>query len=84
MQINWKVRLKNKMFWVTIIPTAFMTIQTVLDACGVTFDLTPIQDMALKIVDVVFILMAGSGVVIDMTTKGISDSDRAMGYEEPN
>ena len=35
------------------------------------------------VVDAVFALLVILGIVVDPTTAGVSDSRRAMGYEEP-
>ncbi len=81
--MNWKVRFKNKIFWITIIPALLLLAQRVLDIFGIQFNLTEIQAQILEIVDVVFVILAAIGVVTDMTTSGIGDSSRAMSYKEP-
>ena len=81
--MNLKVRLKNKTFWVTIIPVIILLITQVLSLFGVEIDLTNIQDKILDIVGIIFLLLAILGVTNDPTTSGISDSEQAMGYEEP-
>lgn len=83
MKINWKVRIKNKNFWITIIPAVLLIIQPVLTLCGVTIDLGEIGNALLAIVDAVFVVLALLGIVTDPTTKGVSDSTQAMTYEKP-
>lgn len=83
MSINWKVRIKNKIFWVTIIPSLFLLVQLVLSLFGITVDFAETQGKVLAIVDVVFAILATLGVVTDQTTHGISDSELAMTYEVP-
>lgn len=83
MKINWKVRLKNKNFWITIIPAILLVVQPVLAICGVTIDATTIGAKLLAIVDAVFVVLAILGIVTDPTTAGVSDSDQAMTYTEP-
>ena len=39
MKLNWVVRLKNKTFWVTVIPAIFVLIKTVATALGFNIDL---------------------------------------------
>lgn len=83
MKINWKVRLKNKNFWITIIPAALLIVQPVLAIFGVTIDPTTVGAKLLAIVDAVFVVLAIMGIVTDPTTAGMSDSDQAMTYEIP-
>ena len=81
--INWKVRWKNKAFWVAIIPAIILLIQAVAAVFGFTLDLGDIGEKLLVVVDCVFVVLTILGVVTDPTTKGIGDSDRAMKYDEP-
>lgn len=81
--INWKVRVKNKLFWMAFIPALFLLVQMVLSIFGVSADFAEIQGKILAAVDALFGLLAVIGVVTDHTTEGIGDSKRAMEYEEP-
>lgn len=82
--INWKVRLKNKAFWLAIIPAVLLLVQTVASVFGFAIDLGEIGDKLLDVVNAVFLVLGIIGIVADPTTKGIGDSDLAMGYQEPN
>ena len=82
--INWKVRIKNKTFWVTIIPLVLLLIQLVAGLFGFKPDFGDLGNKLLAIVDVVFAILAALGIVVDHTTTGISDSSRAMTYDKPN
>lgn len=78
MKINLKARLKNKAFLVSVIALAVSLVYHVLALFGVTpshgeSEITEILGMAVNILAVL-------GVVIDPTTEGISDSERAMTY----
>lgn len=81
--INWKVRIKNKAFWVAIIPALALVVQAVAALFGYTLDLSTTVGKILAVVDAVFAVLVILGVVNDPTTAGISDSERAKGYEEP-
>ena len=83
MNINWKVRIRNKWFWITLIPLVLLLVQQVCAVFGVTLDLGGLQDKLVAIVGTVFAILAALGVVVDMTTEGIGDSERAMAYDEP-
>ena len=81
--INWKVRIKNPAFWLALIPAVLLTIQVVLAPFGIVWDYSVLNDQLIAIVNAVFGVLAVLGIVVDMTTAGISDSQRAMGYDEP-
>ena len=83
MKINWKVRLKNKSFWLALIPALLLLIQQVCAMFGLTLDLVAIQEQLLGIIGTVFTLLALFGIANDPTTAGGSDSDQAMTYQEP-
>lgn len=82
--INWTVRLKNKAFWVAVIPAVLMLIQAVAAVFGFTMDLGEIGNKLLTVVEAVFLVLGIVGIVNDPTTAGFNDSVRAMGYNEPN
>lgn len=81
--INWKVRIKNKTFWVTIIPAILLLIEQVLNIFGVTINTTDLAKQLIEVVNTVFVILSISGIVIDHTTNGINDSYNAMQYKEP-
>lgn len=83
MKINWKVRIKNKSFWVAFVPAVLLLIQTVASVFGFAIDLGDIGNKLLAVIEAVFLVLAICGVVVDPTTPGASDSDRAMKYREP-
>lgn len=83
MSINWKVRIKNKNFWITIIPALLLFIQVVAGIFGITLDLGDLGNKLLAVVNAAFAVLSILGIVTDPTTAGISDSDQAMTYEKP-
>lgn len=83
MKVNWIVRIKNKAFWIAIIPAILLLVQQVLGIFGVQFDFGEIGNNLLGIVNTVFVVLALIGVVNDPTTAGITDSFRAQSYTEP-
>lgn len=82
--INWRVRIKNKAFWLALIPAILLLIQAVAAVFGFTIDLSDLGGKLLVVVDAVFVVLTILGIVADPTTKGISDSERAMKYDKPN
>lgn len=82
-QLNWKVRLKNKAFWLAVIPAVCLLAQQVLALAGVQWQFQPLAERLTAVVNAAFAVLAILGVVADPTTPGLSDSERAMGYREP-
>lgn len=83
MKINILVRLKNRAFWVTIIPAILLLIQCVASVFGYSLDFGMLSDKLIAVVNAVFAVLAILGIVTDPTTKGIGDSERALSYEKP-
>ena len=81
--INWLVRIKNKTFWMTIIPAVLLLIQAVAGVFGFQIDLGDVDEKLLAVVNAVFAVLAILGIVTDPTTDGVSDSTQAMAYTEP-
>ena len=81
--INWKVRIRNRIFLIEAIPALALVVQAVAGVFGWTLDLTTLVGKLLTVVDAVFALLVILGIVVDPTTAGVADSKRAMGYEEP-
>lgn len=82
--INWLVRIKNKFFWLAIIPAALLLIQVIAAVFGYTLELGDLGNKLIDVVNAVFAVLSILGVVADPTTKGIKDSENAMTYSEPN
>ena len=83
MNINWIARVKNKNFWVTLIPAVLLLIQTVAAVFGFTLDFGELGNQLLSVVNALFAVLAILGIVTDPTTAGISDSKQALTYTEP-
>ncbi len=81
MKINLKVRMKNPVFWLTIIPAVATCIYTVL---GV-FDIVPTisEETVVNGFTALVTALTTLGVLVDPTTRGVSDSERAIDYTEP-
>ncbi|MBQ6611843.1 MAG: phage holin [Oscillospiraceae bacterium] len=82
-KINWKVRIKNKMFWLALIPAALLLVQTVCSVFGIELDFGDLQDKLMAVVNALFAVLVILGIVVDPTTEGVHDSERAMSYETP-
>lgn len=82
-KINWLVRVRNKAFWVVIIPAVLLLIQAIANVFGLTIDLGNLGNNLIAVVNAVFVVLSILGIVVDPTTNGVSDSDRALTYNEP-
>lgn len=83
MKINIPVRFKNKAFWIAFIPGVLLLIELVASVFGFTLDFGELGNKLVRIVEVIFGLLALLGIVTDPTTDGFKDSIRAMQYKEP-
>ncbi|MBD7984395.1 phage holin [Sporosarcina sp. Sa2YVA2] len=83
MKINWKVRIKNKMFWLAMVPAFLLVAQIVSGWFGYELAADLIGEEAANFINAVFGLLVIIGVVVDPTTDGVDDSDQAMRYQEP-
>ena len=83
MKLNLLVRIRNKAFWVALIPMVLLLIQLVAGLFGFKLELGEVGDKLVEIVGVVFAILALFGIVNDPTTYGFKDSNRAMTYTEP-
>lgn len=83
MKINWTVRLKNKNFWLAIVPAVLLLIQVVASVFGFKMDMGDLGNKLLAVVNAVFTVLTILGVVNDPTTESMSDSEQALTYAEP-
>lgn len=86
--INWKVRFKNGSWVIAFISQLMIVLQMVLgglNMLGITdYQITEhVKDSVLTFANAVFVLLSMLGIVQDPTTKGLSDSERALKYHDP-
>lgn len=81
MKINWKVRFKNKVWLTSFISLVVGFVFNLMTL----FDIVPVvtQNNVMMIAENVLTFLGLIGVLVDPTTAGLSDSIRAMGYDEP-
>ena len=81
--INWKVRIKNKTFWLALIPAVLLLVQVVAAVFGFTLDLGDLGNRLFDVVNALFSVLVILGIVTDPTTVGVGDSTQALTYETP-
>ena len=74
-KINWKVRIKNKAFWLALIPAVLLLIQVIASVFGYTLDLGDLGNKLLSVVEALFMVLSILGIVVDPTTDGVGDSN---------
>lgn len=82
--INWKVRILNKTFWITLVPALALLLQAFLAVFNIRLELGDTTDKLLVFINALFAVLVIVGIVNDPTTSGVSDSTRAMTYDRPN
>ena len=81
MKLNWKVRFKNKVWLGSFLSLIVGFVYSMLALFDVFPEVT--QSLVLQLMNQVLTFLGLIGVIVDPTTAGIGDSDRAMGYIEP-
>lgn len=80
-KINWKVRVQKKSFWMAIVSAVAIFVNSLAQAFGLDYS-TQVQS-AVDGATGLLAVLAGIGVIDDMTTKGIGDSGIAQTYTKP-
>ncbi len=78
MKINIKARLKNKTFLISFSALVIAFIYQILSFFGVIPEIS--ENEVVNVFSVAINILACVGVVVDPTTDGMNDSDRAMTY----
>ena len=81
MKINLKVRMKNPVFWLTIIPALATFAYTLAGLFGVVPAIS--EEVLVNALTAIVTALTTLGVLVDPTTKGLDDSERANQYTKP-
>lgn len=81
MKVNWKVRIRNKVWLMSMASLIIAFVYGVLEACDVIPAFS--ETRAVQAVQALLTFLGLIGVVQDPTTQGLSDSNRALTYEQP-
>ena len=81
MKLNWKVRFKNKAWLGSFLSLIVSFVYSLL----ALFDVFPAvtQNLVAQLLNQVLTFLGLIGVIVDPTTAGLGDSERALGYDEP-
>ena len=80
-KINWQVRFKNKLWLGSFLSLIVGFVYSMLALFDVFPEVT--QSLVLQLMNQVLTFLGLIGVIVDPTTAGLGDSERAMGYKEP-
>ena len=81
MKLNWKVRFKNKVWLGSFLSLIIGFIYSILALFDVYPEVT--QSLVMQLMNQVLTMLGLIGVIVDPTTAGLGDSERALGYEVP-
>lgn len=82
--INLTVRMKNKAFWLAIVPAVLLLAQVCAAPFGYKWDFVVLNRQIADIINAAFAVLSILGIVNDPTTQGLGDSARAMTYTKPS
>lgn len=82
MKINWKARLKNKTFLITFFTLVIAFVYQILGLFGIVPSVS--EHSIVNGITIVINLLGTLGVLVDPTTDGMSDSERALTYYTDN
>lgn len=82
--INVTVRMKNKAFWLAIVPAVLLLVQVCAATFGYKWDFVVLNRQIADIINAAFAVLSILGIVNDPTTQGLGDSARAMTYTKPS
>lgn len=76
MKINWKIRFKNKAFWLALIPALLMLVSQVCGVFGIQIETAALSEQLIAVVGTVFVILTLLGIVVDPTTDGVGDEEK--------
>ena len=82
MKINLLVRIKNPVFWLTIIPATTAFVYAVLGCFGVVPGIS--EEVIINALVSIVTGLTTLGVLVDPTTKGVGDGELGYSYTEPH
>lgn len=79
--INWKVRVKNKVWLAAFLGTVVAFVYQIFSLAGYAPAIS--ESEVINLIGIVINMLAALGVVVDGTTPGVGDSERALEYTDP-
>lgn len=82
MKINWKARFKNKAFIISFVTLIVTFIYSLLALLGIVPSIS--EDAVVEVITLIIEFIFMFGILVDPTTKGVNDSERALTYYTEN
>lgn len=73
--MNWQTRIKNKTFWLALVPAILLLAQVIAVPFGYKFNIDQVNKQLLDIINAAFGVLTIVGIVADPTTAGITDKE---------
>lgn len=73
--MDWKERVRNKMFWLALIPAVLLLVQVCAAPFGYQWDFALLNEQLAAIINAAFSVLVILGIVVDPTTPGVSDGE---------
>ena len=83
MKINWRVRIRNRQFWLGMVGALGTCALSLANAFGLGAYASPWVEAIEGAAAAALAVLALLGVVLDPTTEGVGDSSQALQYEVP-
>lgn len=81
MNINWKVRIRHRQFWVAIVSASVLLANHIASLFNI--DITLISFKIQQLLETILLILTLFGIIIDPTTEGVNDSSQVMDYTKP-
>lgn len=81
MKINWSIRFKQPAFVLTFCTTVLAFVYTILGMFEVVPPVT--ENQLTQVIAVVVELLAALGILVDPTSKGVSDTEYVLSMKAP-
>ena len=75
-------RLRNKAFWLALVPALLLLAQVVAAPFGYEWDFALLNQQATAIINAAFALLSVLGICADTSTPGFGDAPKEEGGEE--
>lgn len=79
--MNWKLRLKNKATLAALIAAGITFVYQVFAALGIAPKVQ--ENDLMQLASLILNILVAMGILVDPTTPGVKDSERAKTYVEP-
>jgi phi LC3 family holin len=73
--MDWKTKIKNKVFWLALVPAVLLVVQYIAVPFGYNFDFAGLNTDLVNIINAVFAVLAILGIAVNPNTPGVTDKE---------